>query len=106
MIFDNTSEAEEIVKDIIKNDMVIRKMDAEQLVDGKLNLEFFKKNQVTERIRLEKRLFFQKANALNLIPAKKRYIFPYFKKICNFCLACKYSFDIFTRKDIITTTEQ
>ena len=99
MILDNNiKEAKEIIRDIIRNDKFIHKMDDQQLIDGKLNPEFIKKCQIYEKIRLEKKLFFQKANALNINPARKHYLFPHFKRICNFVLACKYSLSIFRGK--------
>jgi hypothetical protein len=85
-------QAKEVVRDIIRNDKVIARMDEEQLVNGEVNEIFIKDHQRHEQIRLEKRRLFDKIKHSTLIsPATKHRLIPRINKLINFLVTWKYN---------------
>jgi hypothetical protein len=97
VIGNQLEEAKNVVRNILQNDKVIKRMDTEQLdnVDGKIQLKetFIKNYLYHEKIRTEKTRIFNKLHKSTLIhPIVKRCgsLMPYLNKFVNFLLVVKY----------------
>jgi hypothetical protein len=96
VLSNNLEQAKNVVRDIIKNDRFIQRMDVDQLenVDGKISLKetFIKSYLYHEKIRTEKTVIIKRLHESTLIqPIVIKYrLMPYINKVVSFVVACKY----------------